>query len=103
MIWLINILLYALTFLAGLGGISVIAGGCLLAMGRVSTGKLLIMLGAGMGLIGLLVSLGQIVYVSGAGALISYLMLASQSAGWVGTVLSIIARMTAGKKKESSS
>lgn len=101
--WLINIVLYVLVFLAGLGGISVILGGTLLAGGRLSTGKLLIMLGAGMGLIGLLISLGQILLTFGLVALMNFLMLAAQSAGWVGVVLSIIARMTAGKSKQTGS
>jgi hypothetical protein len=101
--WLINLVLYVLVFLAGLGGVSVILGGVLLAGGRLSTGKLLIMLGAGMGLIGLLISLGQILYTFGLAALMSFLILSAQSAGWVGVILSIIARMTAGKKKETGS
>ena len=99
MIWLINLILYVLAFLAGLGGVSVILGGFILTKERLSTGKLLIGLGAGMGPIGLLVSLAQILYTSGLGALVSFLMVASQSAGWVGTVISIFARQTAKKSQ----
>jgi hypothetical protein len=102
-VWLIKLVLYVLIFLAGLGGISVIIGGFFLTKGRLTSGKFLIMLGAGLGLIGLLVSLGQILYTSGFGALVSFIMVASQSAGWVGAVLSIIARMTAGKSKQTGS
>lgn len=101
--WIINLILYVLLFLAGLGGVSVILGGMLLAGGRLSTGKLLIMLGAGMGLFGLLISLGHVLLTFGPVGLMNYLMLAAQSAGWVGIVLSVVARMIAGKKKESSS
>lgn len=103
MTWLINIVLYVLVILAALGGISVILGGILLTRERLVTGRLLIMLGAGTGLIGLLISLGQIVYAFGLGALVSFLMVASQSAGWVAVVLSIVAQMTAGKRKGTSS
>ncbi len=101
--WLINLVLYVSFFLAGLGGISVIIGGSLLTKGRLRTGKLLIGLGAGLGLIGLLVSLGEMLYTSGLGAVVSFIMVASQSAGWVGAVLSIIARLTAGKSKQTAS
>ena len=102
-LWLINIILYVLVFLAGLGGIGVIIGGFLLTKGRLSSGKLLIGLGAGLGLIGLLVSLGQLLYTSGLGAVVNFVMVASQSAGWVGTVLSIIARLAAGKSNQTTS
>ena len=96
-LWLINMILYVLLFLAGLGGISVIIGGVLLTGARVGTGKFIIGLGAGMGLIGLVISLIEIIWTSGFGTLVNFLLLAAQSAGWVGATLTIIARQTAKK------
>ncbi|MFX1563278.1 MAG: hypothetical protein ACFFDP_08215, partial [Promethearchaeota archaeon] len=49
---IINLAILVLDFIAGLGGIAVIIGALLVAKERIGTGKLLIGLGAGMGLIG---------------------------------------------------
>jgi len=97
--WLINIIMYVLLFLAGLGGISVIIGGVLLTGARVGTGKFIIGLGAGMGLIGLVISLIEILWTSGFGVLVSSLMLEAQSLGWIGTILTIIGRQMAKKSQ----
>jgi hypothetical protein len=53
----VQIIFAALIFIASLGGISVITGGLLIGKNRVMTGKLIISLGTGMGLIGLIVSI----------------------------------------------
>ena len=87
----VQILFMVLIFIASLGGISVIAGGLLIGKGRITTGKLIIGLGAGMGLIGLAVSV-LVDYVSGSFSIMNY-----YSAGWIGLILSIAARMAAKK------
>jgi len=97
--WIVQLVLAVLLFLAGLGGISVIAGGYLLTTNRFGTGKLLIGLGAGMGVIGFIVSLVSMI-TTNAPELLNYLALLSQGGVLTGSVLSVIARMIA-KKPES--
>ncbi|MGV9103104.1 MAG: hypothetical protein ACOC38_01940 [Promethearchaeia archaeon] len=94
-IWIVDILLFVLTFIAGLGGSGVIIGGYLLTRARVRTGKFVIGIAAGLGLIGLLIELGKTVYFSGLGILVDFLLLIAQSIGWIGIILSIIGRQTA--------
>ena len=53
----VQIVFAILIFIASLGGIAVIAGGLLLGKNKVGTGKFLITLGAGLGLIGLIFSI----------------------------------------------
>ena len=76
-----------LIFIASLGGLSVIAGGILIGKNKIRTGKFLIMLGAGMGLIGLIFTVA-VAYVEGSLTLGSFF-----SIGTIGLVLSIIARL----------
>jgi hypothetical protein len=76
-----------LIFIASLGGLSVIAGGILIGKNKIRTGKFLILLGAGMGLIGLIFSV-VVAYVEGSLTLGSFF-----SIGTIGLVLSIIARL----------
>ncbi len=52
---LIIIIFAFLIFMGALGGISVIFGGILIGKGRLTTGKILIFLGTGTGLIGLII------------------------------------------------
>jgi uncharacterized membrane protein len=85
-----------LVFLASLGGIMVMLGGLALRGNKVGTGKFLIALGAGFGLLGLiLIALTSIfaisVPVTSAPSLI----------GFIGLIMSIVARMKA-KKPEPS-
>ena len=54
---LMTMILTVLVYIASLGGIAVIIGGILIAMSRISTGKFVIGLGAGIGLIGLIIML----------------------------------------------
>ena len=75
-----------LIFIASLGGLSVIAGGILIGKNKIRTGKLLILLGAGMGLVGLIFTIA-VAYVEGSLTLGSFF-----SIGTIGLVLSIIAR-----------
>ena len=85
--YIVQLIFALLIFIASLGGIAVIAGGLLIGKNRVGTGKFLISLGAGMGLIGLIFSI--IVAYSEGDFTISSLF----SVGAIGLILSIIARM----------
>jgi hypothetical protein len=77
--------------LVSLGGITVIFGGLLLLAKRRSTGRLLIAMGGGAGLIGLCLALGYYLYVNGPAGV-------SAHAGyWIGLVLAVVARRVAGK------
>lgn len=78
-----------LIFIASLGGIAVIIGGLLIGKNRVITGKFIIALGAGLGLIGLIVSI-IIGITEGSFTLNSLITL-----GVIGLILSIVARMMA--------
>ncbi len=91
----VNVILYVLVAIAGLGGLGVIIGGYLLTTDRVGTGKFVIGIAAGMGLIGLIIQLASMAYLYGAAQLISFVSAVSQSAGWLGVVLSIVGRRMA--------
>ncbi|UCF11952.1 MAG: hypothetical protein JSW06_07895 [Thermoplasmatales archaeon] len=88
---IVQIVFAILIFIASLGGIAVIIGGLLIGKNKVRTGKFVIALGAGIGLIGLIVSL-VIALVEGSFTLSSFL-----SIGAIGVILSIIARAVAVK------
>ena len=78
-----------LIFIASLGGIAVIIGGILIGSNKVKTGKFIIALGAGLGLIGLIVSI-IIGLTEGSFTLNSLITL-----GAIGLILSIVARIMA--------
>ena len=78
-------------FVAALGGIAVILGGILISKEKIRLGKFSISLGAGMGLLGLIISI--IVAISENSLLISGFF----SVGGVGLILSIYARRAAKK------
>jgi hypothetical protein len=78
-----------LIFIASLGGLAVIVGGILIGKKKLHTGKFLITLGAGLGLIGLIVSI-IISIIEG-----SFTIGAFLSIGMVGLLLSIVARAIA--------
>ncbi len=88
--------LVVLTIVASSGGIAVIIGGFLVLRKRVIPGKLLISLGGGVGSVGFVINL-----VSGLGlawALLSSaaaIFVIGQSLGWIGVILSVIARILA--------
>ena len=88
---IVQLIFACFIFIASLGGIAVIAGGILLGQNKVRTGKFLITLGAGLGLIGLIVSI-VVVYTEGNFTLASFF-----SIGTIGLILSIAARMIAKK------
>ena len=78
-----------LIFIASLGGIAVIIGGLLIGSNKVKTGKFIIALGAGLGLIGLIVSI-IVGLMEGSFTLNSLITL-----GAIGLILSIVARIMA--------
>jgi len=74
-----------LTFVVGLGGILVVAGGMLLLLNHRFVGRLLLGLGGGMAILGLLFSMAEALYVTGFSAPVfhqSYITLY-----WFGAVL----------------
>jgi hypothetical protein len=89
------VLFTILMYIAGLGGVGVIIGGYLLTTDRVGTGKFVIGIAAGMGLIGLIIYLAQLYMTGGIALVLDMVSLLSQSAGWIGAVLSIVARQMA--------
>jgi len=81
-----------LIFIASLGGIAVIIGGLLIGKDKIRTGKFIIALGAGLGLIGLIFSV-IVAYLGESLTIGSFL-----SIGAIGLILSIVARMIAKKE-----
>jgi hypothetical protein len=94
---ILNVLLY----IVGLGGVAVIIGAFLLSAGRVGLGKFIIGIAAGMSLIGLIITIIEIVIVSGAAGVINFLGAVSQAPGWIGAFLTILGRRMAKKPEES--
>jgi hypothetical protein len=94
----IGLVLLILTVIASLGGVAVILGGFLVWRDRLTTGKLLIGLGAGIGLITLVVGLASGL-AQGWGLEASFMAVfaTGQVIGWVGLFLSLFARMVARK------
>jgi len=84
---IVQIIFAILIFIASLGGISVIAGGLLIGKDKIGTGKFLITLGAGLGLIGLIFSI-IVAYTEGNFTIGSFF-----SIGAIGLILSIVARV----------
>jgi hypothetical protein len=95
---LIAVVLAVLTVIASLGGIAVIIGGFLLLRARLTTGKLLIGLGAGVGIIGAIIGLASGL-AQGWGLYASFVAVfaTGQILGWVAIFLSILARILARK------
>jgi hypothetical protein len=85
----VQIVFAILIFIASLGGISVIIGGLLIGKNKVGVGKFIISLGAGTGLIGLIVSIVLAVMEN------SLIIGRYVSVGGIGLILSIIARAVA--------
>ncbi|MFX1482870.1 MAG: hypothetical protein ACFFCP_06735 [Promethearchaeota archaeon] len=88
----IGLILTVLLYIASLGGVAVIIGGLLIAISRQGTGKFVIGLGAGIGLIGLIIMLAEAVMAGGVEALLEVVTLISHSIAWIGVILSILAR-----------
>jgi len=98
MVGVLDNVLLILSFIAGLGGIGVIIGGFMLTTDRVGTGKFVIGIAAGMGLIGLIIVLAQHFMLAGTSGVIDYVnLMLSQGSGWIGAILAILGRKMAGK------
>ena len=69
----IELVRQALGVLASLGGNIVLIGGFLLTIERLHLGKFLIGAGAGMGIFGLIINIGQTLYTSGLDATITWI------------------------------
>ena len=91
----ITLVLTILLYIAALGGIAVIIGGILIAMDRIGLGKFVIGLGAGVGLVGLIIMLVEAYLAGGVAALTDILTMISQSIAWIGVIMSIVARSRA--------
>lgn len=88
------IVLFVLSFLASLGGITVIGGGFSIYKNHVRTGKFLIGIGAGVGTIGLLITMIHSA-LQGWTALLSLFFFITHTIGGIGIVVSFLARMIA--------
>ncbi|MHA2379387.1 MAG: hypothetical protein ACXADO_05905 [Candidatus Thorarchaeota archaeon] len=88
---------YVLGGLASLGGNVVIVGGFLLTIDRITTGKLLIGLGAGMGIFGLAIQIGTLIYTLGPSLALSWLEAFATTTSGGGVLITIAARMIARK------
>lgn len=84
---LVQIIFAILIFIASLGGLSVIIGGLLIGRNRIRTGKLFIVLGAGLGLIGLSISIIVTLMEN------NFTIGSFFSIGSIGLILSIVARL----------
>jgi hypothetical protein len=91
---ILSIVLQALNFIADLGGVAVIFGGVLIYMERKRVAKFVIGIGAGMGLIGFLITLISALFHGWAYTL-AFLFFIFQSLGWIGVILSIAATLLA--------
>jgi hypothetical protein len=89
---IVQYIFVVLVFIASLGGLAVILGGLLIGKNKVGTGKFLIILGAGIGLLGLIFSI--VVAYTEHNLIISSFF----SIGAIGLILSIVARIVAKKE-----
>jgi hypothetical protein len=92
---ILNLIVYILAALAAIGGIAVVAGGFMLTAGRVGTGKFVIGIGAGMGLIGLIIQIAQTAYTMGFGVALDIFIGFALTTSGLGILLSIAARQMA--------
>ncbi len=100
MVGVLDNVLLILSFIAGLGGIGVIIGAFMLTTDRVGTGKFIIGIAAGMGLIGLVIVLAQHFMLAGTSGVTNYVsLMVTQSSGWIGAILAILGRKMAGKSE----
>ncbi len=84
-----------LALVAQLGGIVVIIGGVLFFKNRITSGKFLVMIGTGQGVLTIILSLVLGLASEGTGFLTSYLLWFTGTATGIGIILSIISRTVA--------
>jgi len=92
---IIDIVLLVLWIIALLGGIAVIIGGYLLTTSHIRTGKFIIAISAGFGLISLIFVIIWVVLTAGWAGLLILTWLILHTAWALGLVLTVIARSTA--------
>ena len=85
--YIVQIVFVVLIFIASLGGLSVIIGGLFIGKDKIGSGKLLISLGAGLGLIGLIISVVVAIMEN------NFTIGSFFSVGAIGLILSIVARL----------
>ena len=88
---IVNVVATILIGISLAGGLAVIGGGVLILMGRVGTGKFIISLGLGVGLLWLLMLAITFVTTQQAAAVIAEY----STIGWAGIILAIVARIIA--------
>jgi hypothetical protein len=86
-------ILLILENIATLGGIAVIIGAFLFTTNRVGTGKFIVGIAAGMGIIGFIILIYNLYMAVGIAAILEIYNLLSNSMGLLGVVLTIIGRM----------
>jgi hypothetical protein len=90
-IQVVNTLMLVLIAISLAGGFAVIGGGILILLNRVGTGKLVISLGLGVGLLWLIVLVAALITTQQvAGVIAEY-----SSIGWAGIILALAARIVA--------
>ena len=94
---ILSYILLILTNIATLGGFAVIIGAVLLTTNRVGTGKFIIGIAAGMGIIGFIILVYNMYLALGFAALFELYNLLSSSMGLLGVVITVIGRMLAKK------
>jgi hypothetical protein len=92
---IIDIILFLLWIIAFLGGLAVILGGYLLTTSHIRTGKFIIAIAAGFGLISFILIILWVVLTAGWAGLLVLTWLILHTAWALGLVLTIIARSTA--------
>ena len=90
--------LVILSFLASLGGATVMIGAYCVYVGRYSLGKFLMSIGSGTGVLGFLASIIPRI-LQGPEALAAFLMTMGSSASWIGTSLSVLAIVLTKRQK----
>lgn len=88
---IVQIIFAVLIFIAALGGIAVIAGGVLIGKNKIKSGKFIILLGTGLGIIGFIFSIIVGIYEG------SFTFNSLLTFGGIGIILSIAARFIAEK------
>ena len=95
---IIYYILVILSFLASLGGATVMMGAYCVYVGRPSLGRFLMSIGSGTGVLGFLASIIPRV-LQGPEALAAFLMTMGSSASWIGTSLSVLAIVLTRRQK----
>ncbi len=88
---IVTVTLLVLIVLSSLGGLAVLVGGFLILKNHVMTGKLLITLGAGVGIIWVLFLFFTLITTGDVSATLSQYSLI----GWIGLILAFLARLIA--------